>query len=128
MSRHAEQKIKLLVLYDILQKHTDEMHPMITYQKGGSGGTTNRPSTAAISSHLFIAVSFGNALKINLLKLLSIRKAALTRGGFDMQKQSKNQENQDEKFIWHRGVCLAKTSAARCASPRQAQKRLGNRA
>ena len=107
MSRHAEQKIKLLVLYDILQKHTDEMHPMITYQKGGSGGTTNRPSTAAISSHLFIAVSFGNALKINLLKLLSIRKAALTRGGFDMQKQSKNQETQDEKFIWHRGVCLA---------------------
>ena len=30
MPRNTEQKIKLLVLYDILQKQTDEHHPMTT--------------------------------------------------------------------------------------------------
>ena len=30
MSRSAEQKIKLLILYDVLQKNTDENHPMTT--------------------------------------------------------------------------------------------------
>lgn len=30
MSRNAEQKIKLLILYDLLQKNTDENHPMTT--------------------------------------------------------------------------------------------------
>lgn len=30
MSRNAEQKIKLLILYDLLQKNTDEDHPMTT--------------------------------------------------------------------------------------------------
>ena len=32
MSRNAEQKVKLLVLYDILQKNTDDNHPMTTGQ------------------------------------------------------------------------------------------------
>ena len=36
MSRNAEQKIKLLVLYDILQKNTDENHPMTTGQITGA--------------------------------------------------------------------------------------------
>ena len=30
MSRSAEQKVKLLVLYDLLEKKTDEDHPMTT--------------------------------------------------------------------------------------------------
>lgn len=30
MSRNAEQKVKLLILYDLLQKNTDENHPMTT--------------------------------------------------------------------------------------------------
>ena len=30
MSRSAEQKVKLLVLYDLLEKKTDEEHPMTT--------------------------------------------------------------------------------------------------
>lgn len=30
MPRNAEQKIKLLVLYDILQRETDEEHPLST--------------------------------------------------------------------------------------------------
>ena len=30
MPRNSEQKIKLLILYDILQKNTDENHPMTT--------------------------------------------------------------------------------------------------
>ena len=32
MSRNAEQKVKLLVLYDILQKNTDDNRPMTTGQ------------------------------------------------------------------------------------------------
>lgn len=36
MSRNAEQKVKLLVLYDILQKNTDENHPMTTGQITGA--------------------------------------------------------------------------------------------
>ncbi len=30
MARSAEQKIKLLVLYELLLKHSDEEHPMTT--------------------------------------------------------------------------------------------------
>lgn len=30
MPRNSEQKIKLLILYDILRKNTDENHPMTT--------------------------------------------------------------------------------------------------